>query len=112
MELQVKTVKAKVNGSFRSEITILNNSTERYLIIVISISRNGHLKSCARFIIERSEIRKKQHDFKCVHFECRMVLFYAIWDKSRRIRLFSIECRNSIFLIEDTPKTVNPFFMR
>ena len=32
MELQVKTVKAKVNGSFRSEITILNNSTERYLI--------------------------------------------------------------------------------
>ena len=50
---------------------------------VISISRNGHLKSCARFIIERSEIRKKQHDFKCVHFECRMVLFYMIWEKSR-----------------------------
>ena len=43
--------------------------------IVISISRKGHLKSCARCIIERSEIRKKQHDFKCVHFECRMVLF-------------------------------------
>ena len=43
---------------------------------VISISRNGLLKSCARFVIERSEIRKKQHDFKCVHFECRMVLFY------------------------------------
>ena len=43
--------------------------------IVISISRSGLLKSCARFIIERSEIRKKQHDFKSVHFECRMVLF-------------------------------------
>ena len=42
--------------------------------------RNGHLKSCAMFIIERSEIRKKQHYFKSVHFECRMVLF-------------SIECR-------------------
>ena len=51
--------------------------------IVISISRNGHLKSCARFIIERSEIRKKQHAFKSVHFECRMVLFYTIWEKSR-----------------------------
>ena len=32
-------------------------------IIVISISRNGLLKSCARLIIERSEIRNKQHDF-------------------------------------------------
>ena len=51
--------------------------------IVISISRNGLLKSCARFVIERSEIRKKQHDFKSVHFECRMVLFYMIWEKSR-----------------------------
>ena len=51
--------------------------------IVISISRSGLLKSCARFIIERSEIRKKQHDFKSVHFECRMVLFYMIWEKSR-----------------------------
>ena len=50
--------------------------------IVISISRNGHLNSCARFIIERSYIRKKQHDFKCVHFEFRMVLF-------------SIECRKN-----------------
>ena len=29
------------------------------LTIVISISRNGLLKSCAKFIIERSEIRKK-----------------------------------------------------
>ena len=39
--------------------------------VVISISRSGLLKSCARFIIERSEIRKKQYDFKSVHFECR-----------------------------------------
>ena len=45
--------------------------------IVIFISRNGLLKSCARFIVERSEIRKRQHDFKSVHFECRMVLFYT-----------------------------------
>ena len=56
--------------------------------IVISISRSGLLKSCARFIIERSEIRKKQHDFKCVHFECRMVLFYTIWEKSRLLSTF------------------------
>ena len=57
--------------------------------IVISISRNGHLKSCARFIIERSEIRKQQHDFKCVHFECRIVLFlYDIGEKSTFVRLF------------------------
>ena len=48
---------------------------KRYQGTVISISRNGLLKSCARFVIERSEIRKKQHDFKSVHFECRMVLF-------------------------------------
>ena len=55
-----------------------------YLLeIVISISRNALLKSCARFIIERSERRKKQHDFKSVHFKCRMVLFYTIWEKSR-----------------------------
>ena len=39
------------------------------LNIVIFTSRNGLLKACARFIIERSEIRKKQHDFECVHFE-------------------------------------------
>ena len=47
------------------------------LDLVISISRSELLKSCAsaRFIIERSEIRKKQHDFKSVPFECRMVLF-------------------------------------
>ena len=43
--------------------------------IVISTSRNGLLKLCARFIIERSEIRKKQHDFKSVHFEFKKVLF-------------------------------------
>ena len=54
------------------------------LKIVISISRNGLLKACARFIIERSEIRNKQHAFKSVHFECRMVLF-------------SIECRKVAF---------------
>ena len=53
------------------------------ILMIISISRSGLLKSCARFIIERSEIRKKQHDFKSVHFECRMVLFYMIWEKSR-----------------------------
>ena len=47
--------------------------------LVISISRSGLLKSCARFIIEQSEIRKKEHDFKNVHFECRMGLFYTIW---------------------------------
>ena len=29
---------------------------------IISISRSGLLKSCARFIIKRSEIRKKQHN--------------------------------------------------
>ena len=44
--------------------------------IVISISRSGLLKSCARFIIERSEKREMQHDFKSVHFECRMIIFY------------------------------------
>ena len=41
---------------------------------VISISRNGLLKSCARFVIERSEIRKTQHDFKSVHFQCRIYI--------------------------------------
>ena len=58
-------------------------SFNKNVIVVISISRNGLLKVCARFIIERSEIRKKQHAFKSVHFECRMVLFYMIWEKSR-----------------------------
>ena len=52
--------------------------------IFFSLSRYGHLKSWAELIIERSEIRKKQHDFKSVHFDCRMVLF----------------CRNSIFQVE------------
>ena len=45
--------------------------------IVISISRNGLLKSCARFIIELNKTGKKQHDFKSAHFECRMLLFYT-----------------------------------
>ena len=60
------------------------NLSKKLTEIVISISRSGLLKSCGRFIIERSEIRKKQHDFKSVHFECRMVLF-------------CIECRKSTF---------------
>ena len=47
----------------------------RRIRIVIFISRNGHLKACAMSVIERREIRKKQHDFKSVHFERRMVLF-------------------------------------
>ena len=49
--------------------------SKNHVTIVISISRNGLLKSCARLIIKGSEIRKKQHDFKSVRFECRMVLF-------------------------------------
>ena len=62
--------------------------------IVISISRNGLLKSCARFFIERSETRKKQHDFKSVHFESRMVLFlYVMGEKLTLVDFFSIECR-------------------
>ena len=48
--------------------------------MIISMSRSGLLKSCPKFIIERSEIRKKQHDFKSVHFERKMVLFYMIWE--------------------------------
>ena len=44
--------------------------------MVISISRNGLLKAYAWFFIERSEIRKKQRDFKSVPFEFRMVPFY------------------------------------
>ena len=40
----------------------------------ISISRNEPFKLCARFFIERNEIRNKQHDFKSVHFECRIAL--------------------------------------
>ena len=40
-------------------------------------------KSHVRFFIERNEILKKQPDFKSVHFECRIVLLYTIWGKSR-----------------------------
>ena len=64
--------------------------------MIISILRSGLLKSCARFIIERSEIRKKQHDFKSVHFECRMVLFlHDMGEKSTLVDFFSIECRKT-----------------
>ena len=45
--------------------------------LVISMSRNGLLLACARFIIEQGEIRKKQNAFKSVNFECRMVLCAA-----------------------------------
>ena len=74
----------------------------RYRVkIVISISRNGLLKACARFIIERSEIRKKQHAFKSVHFECRMVLFlHDMGEKSTLVDFFSIECRKAILSAE------------
>ena len=66
-------------------------------MLVISISRNGHLKSCARSVIERSEIRKKQHDFKSVHFEYRMVLFlYDMGEKSILVDFFSIECKKGL----------------
>ena len=72
------------NVSFTwKELDVMPISANLYKVLVISISRNGLLKSCARFVIERSEIRKKQRDFKSVHFECRMVLFYMIWEKSR-----------------------------
>ena len=76
--------RAMKNVSFTwKELDVMPISANLYKVLVISISRNGLLKSCARFVIERSEIRKKQHDFKSVHFECRMVLFYMIWEKSR-----------------------------
>ena len=42
--------------------------------------------SCARFIIELSEIRKKQHDFKSVPFERRMV-FYMIFEMGEKSTL-------------------------
>ena len=58
--------------------------------VVISISRNGLLKSCARFVIERSEIRKKQHDFKSVHFECRMVLQSTFFPQNVEKAIFFI----------------------
>ena len=54
-----------------------------------SISRNGLLKSCARLVIERSEIRKKQHDFKSVHG----AFLHDVGEKSTLVDFFSIECR-------------------
>ena len=52
-------------------------------------------KVMCEVIFERNEIRKKQHDFKCVHFECRMVLFYMICEKSR---LFSHRVKKKYIL--------------
>ena len=72
--------------------------------IVISISRNGLLKSCARIGIEPSKIRKKQNAFKSVHFECRMVLFTRY---GRKVEFFSMErwkCNAFDFLIVLFPK--------
>ena len=46
--------------------------------------------------IERSEMRKKQHDFKGVHFECRMGIFTLYGKKS----IFSTESRKCSFLDE------------
>ena len=54
--------------------------------MIVSILRSGLLKSCARFFIERSEIRKKQHEFKSVHFECKIMLFFP---------QSALECRKS-----------------
>ena len=46
------------------------------------------------FFIKRSEIKKKQHDYKNVHFECRIVRsVFSILEESR---LFSIECRKKV----------------
>ena len=59
------------------------------LDIVISISRNR----LSRFIIERSDITKKQYAFKSVHFECRIVLFWRYGGKVDFNRNFSVECR-------------------
>ena len=56
--------------------------------MIISISISGHLTSCARFIIERSEIRKKQHVFKSVHFECWMVFLHDMGEKSTLFDFF------------------------
>ena len=71
-----------------------------YTVLVISTSRNGLLKAYPKFIIERSEIRKKQHAFKSVHFECRMVLFYIIWEKSRLFFIMKKLCQLNGFDIE------------
>ena len=57
------------------------------IVFLFSISINRLLKSFVRFIVQRSEIRKKQHDFKRVHFECRMVLFTRY---ERKVDFFSI----------------------
>ena len=57
----------------KSEVTVL----------VISILRNGLLKSYVRFTIAQSKIWKKQQTLKVFIFECRMVLFYTIWKKSQ-----------------------------
>ena len=58
--------------------------------MAISLLRNGLLK----FIIERSEIRKKQHEPKSVHFVCTDMdsLFRTLIISMRvRIRLHDME---------------------
>ena len=52
-----------------------DKKSKRDMKIVISISRNGLLKACARFIIERSEIRKKQHAFKSPIYDVEWCFF-------------------------------------
>ena len=74
--LIVRVVSFHADHSYTS-VSKKENYSNIDRIIIISISRNGLLKLCARFIIERSEIRKKQHDFECVHFECRMHHFFT-----------------------------------
>ena len=53
---------------------------------------------CATFYIKLSEIWNNQRDFKSVHFECRMVLFYTIWEK---IRLLSIEFWKNVLNLQN-----------
>ena len=70
--------------------------------MVISISRNGLLKAYAWFFIERSEIRKKQRDFKSVPFEFRMVPFY-MGEKSTfflnpKMRKYMRNCEKTVHL--------------
>ena len=68
-------------------------------IIVISISRNGLLKACARFNIERSEKREKLHVFKRFHFEHIMVLFTRYGRKvATLVNFFSIVCGKKLCL--------------
>ena len=50
--------------------------------------------------IEISEIRKKQNDFKSVHFECWMVLFYTILEKVAFHWLFIHECRKNGVIVQ------------